>query len=351
LDAALEISHRSGSDVLFPTQEQVAVLSACADLLHAAGVRSVVPSFSALARLQDKVSASRTLRDLGLPQPAVAVLLQPSDAEAWDRFPLYVKSPIGTATTGVRLASDASQLARVVADASAAGTFDEGGLLAQEAAEGPLAMVQAVFAEGDLVASHANLRVHEGARGGASHKRSVDLPLVREHLRVLGAALAWHGALSADVILTRAGPVYIDINPRLVEPGNAMRSGVDLVSPMLELAVGQSPPVQAPGQPDVSTHQLLLAVLGAAQRTLRRRAALDELIQAARHSGDYEESVEELTPTGGDWRAAIPLALSVSAIMIHPSLGRFLSAGSVRSYALSPAGWRDLLRRVHVDAG
>jgi hypothetical protein len=72
--------------------------------------------------------------------------------------------------------------------------------------------------------------------------------------------------LSADAILTRDGPRYNDINPRLVERGNARRAGVDLVMPMLELAAGGRPPAQPPGRAGVATHQLLIAVLGAAQQ-------------------------------------------------------------------------------------
>jgi hypothetical protein len=96
----------------------------------------------------------------------------------------------------------------------------------QEPAAGPLVMAQSVFARGELVAAHANLRVREGARGGASHKRSLPGPAdVVRHLEALGRALQWHGGLSADAILTDGGPVFIDVNPRLVEPGNAWRRG------------------------------------------------------------------------------------------------------------------------------
>ena len=65
LDAALGIYRAAAMDVLLPTQEQVAVLSACPDLVRAAGVRTVVPPFPALAQVQDKVSAFATLTDAG----------------------------------------------------------------------------------------------------------------------------------------------------------------------------------------------------------------------------------------------------------------------------------------------
>jgi hypothetical protein len=204
-------------------------------------------------------------------------------------------------------------------------------------------MAQSVFDRGELVAWHACLRVREGTSGGASHKRSASRPAIREHLAVLGRALGWHGALSADAILSDAGPCYIDLNPRLVEPGNAWRAGVDLVTPMLDLAAGTAPPPQPPGRPGVRTHQLLIALLGAAQRTGRRRDVAAELLAAARRAGDYAGSAEELTPVRRDPRAAVPVALAATATLIGPAAWRWFAAGSVRSYALSPAGWRALL--------
>ncbi len=47
-------------------------------------------------------------------------------------------------------------------------------------------MLQSVFAHGDLIAVHACERIREGAGGGASHKRGIKLPAVREHIGVLG---------------------------------------------------------------------------------------------------------------------------------------------------------------------
>ena len=92
LGAALEIYRSGPFDVLFPTQEQVAVLSWAKHQLDAAGVHTAVPPFAAVLAVQDKISASATLRRLGIPQPETA-----ATAEGWDRFPAFVKDPIGTA--------------------------------------------------------------------------------------------------------------------------------------------------------------------------------------------------------------------------------------------------------------
>jgi len=329
LDAALDVYRSGRFDVLFPTQEQVAVLSWAKDRLSALGVSTVVPSLAALGEVQDKVSAAATLRRLGLPQPMSA-----TGAEKWDSFPAFVKEPIGTGSGGVRRVSSGSELQQAAGGRT---------VLVQAEAKGPLVMCQSVFDQGSLVAFHANERIAEGASGGASHKRSVSLPDVRRFFAVLGLDLQWHGALSADVILSDDGPVFIDINPRLVEPQNAYLSGVDLVDAMLELATGGSPTPQPDGQAGVATHQLLIAVLGAAQHGSGRRAILTELADGVRRIKDYRGSTEELTPTAGDHRTFIPLAVAATATLAEPRSWRWLASGSVSNYALSAEGWQQIV--------
>ncbi len=342
LDAALNVYAAGGFDVLFPTQEQVAVLARAADRMAAAGVRTAVPSFEALSAVQDKLSAVATLARLGLPQPPSAVLGSADEVRAWRRLPVFVKTPIGTAMVGVRRIDALPDLRALAVELDGDGAFDRGGVLAQEPADGPLVMAQSVFAHGELVASHANVRVREGAGGGASHKRSIDLPVVRSHLELLGHELGWHGALSADAILTDAGPLFIDVNPRLVEPVNAWHSGVDLVAALLDAAMGTQSEPQGPGRPEVATHQLLLAVLGAAQHGRGRLGVAAELRSALTHSGSYRGSSEELTPWRGDLRAVTPVAAAAVATLVRPAWWRWFTSGSVSSYALTPAAYNEI---------
>ena len=329
LEAALGVYRDGGFDVLFPTQEQVAVLAAARP-----PVVTAVPAFEALARVQDKISAHATLASIGLPQPRSLPVRSAADLEGWDNFPAFWKPPIGTATSGIRQVRSRDDL-----------FWDGEPFLLQERVEGSLVMAQSVFDRGRLVASASNVRLREGAGGGASHKRSADQPLVREHLARLGEHLSWHGALSADVIIGPDGPMFIDINPRLVEPANARRAGVDLVGTLLEVALGRAPAPQPVGRVDVATHQLLLAVLGAAQSSRGRLGVLRELGQAARHQASYEGSVEELTPIRHDLRAAIPVVAAAAATLAWPRSWRFFSSGAVANYALSPSGWKAILSR------
>jgi biotin carboxylase len=340
LDAALEIARTSQAELLFPTQDQAAVMSLAAGRLREAGLLTAVPDFAALAQVQDKITSRATLTRAGLPQPPSQVIRGRAELEALDFRPAFVKLPVGTASTGVRRVSTAGELRELAAQYEADGVFAAGGVLAQQPVAGPLVMVQSVFARGELVAVHACQRVREGASGGASHKRGLALPEVSEHIRTLGRALDWHGALSADVILGPDGPVFIDINPRLVEPVNAFLSGVDLPGALLEVARSGTASPRPPGRPGVRTHQLVLAVLGAAQHGGSRRAVAAELASALARRGVYRGSVEELTPSRGDPVTLAPLALAAVATLAWPPASRRLTSGGVGAYALTPGAWQ-----------
>jgi glutathione synthase/RimK-type ligase-like ATP-grasp enzyme len=368
LEAALEVAARRGADVLLPVQEQVTVMALARDRIEAAGLATAVPGFAALAQVQDKVSAFRTLARVGVPQPPAVVAATAAEVEAagielaraglagW--WPLFVKMPIGTASAGVRRAGSPDELRQVAADYERLGAFGPEGLLVQRSVAGPLAMVQAVFARGELTAFHACQRVREGASGGASHKLGLDLPEAREHIARLGAALGWHGALSADVIIGPDGPRFIDINPRLVEPANALASGVDLTGALVEVARAPARPAARSGSvqpqpaaaPGARTHQLLLAVLGAAHQD-GRRAVARELVRAVLHRGEYRGSREELTPGRGDPLAPLPVMVIALVTLIRPEAWRRFVGGSAGAYSLTPAAWRQIRRAAQSGPG
>ena len=126
-----------------------------------------------------------------------------------------------------------------------------------------------------------------------------------------------------------------------VEPVNALASGVDLVRALLEVACTGTSRPQAAGRPGERTHQLLLAVLAAAQHG-GRRAIARELGTALARRGDYRGSREELTPGGGDLLAALPVVLTAAATLARPAAGRRLTGGGVGAYSLTPAAWQAL---------
>jgi hypothetical protein len=118
-----------------------------------------------------------------------------------------------------------------------------------------------------------------------------------------------------------------------------LHSGVDLVGALVEIARGARPTPQTPGREGVATHQLVLALLGAAQHDRTRRAVVRELVDAALHRNAYRASIEELTPIRHDLRTIVPVAAAALATLVHPGTWRWFSSGAVTNYALTPAGW------------
>ncbi|WP_134324291.1 ATP-grasp domain-containing protein [Cumulibacter soli] len=330
---ALRIAQDGEYDVLLPTQEQAAALSACADLVEDSGVRTVVPPFAALRKLQDKVSAAATLAEFGVDTPATHIVTA-EGIQTWDRFPIYAKQPVATGSTGVVLARNRAELPSIASGEE---------LVMQQPTAGQLVMAQSVWRHGELVAAHANERLAEGSGGGASRKRSLARDDVLAPLHRIGSELRWHGALCADLILTSDGPLVIDVNPRLVEPANAAASGVDLLGALMAAAFDQAAP-QPASIPEVRTHQLLLALTGAADSGSSRRRIAAEAVNGVLRRGPYRGSREELTPVrGGEWRSAALLAAITATLIARPSAWRSLTNDTVSSYALSPEGWAALV--------
>ena len=89
-----------------------------------------------------------------------------------ERYPVFLKQPVSTASSGVRRARSEAELRNAARDFG----LGRQKLIAQEAASGRLAMIQALADDGRLVAFHANIRIREGAGGGASVKESFRCP-------------------------------------------------------------------------------------------------------------------------------------------------------------------------------
>jgi hypothetical protein len=115
-----------------------------------------------------------------------------------------------------------------------------------------------------------------------------------------------------------------------------------MVSALLAVALRRSVAPSPPSRPGVRTHQLLMAILGAAQRTGQRRSVMTEIVRALSHRGVYRGSREELLPWRGDRRTVVlPLAATL-ATLVRPDFWRFFTDGAVSGYALAPQGWHQL---------
>lgn len=336
LAAVLEIVRTRKIDALLPVHEQ-AYLFAAARRKLPAGLGLALADFTAYEQVQGKAGLAELLARLQVPQPATRVVRSASEFAAARDFPFFVKAAFGTASTGVWKVRDEQQRDTLAARFERHNTFAEG-LLVQAAMSGTLERTQAVFDRGRLIACHIYRQIVEGPSGGDVLKLSMVSAQVREIVEKIGHALNWHGALSFDYIRDEESktPHFIDANPRLVEPMNAWLSGVDLPGALLQISLGNSPPVQADGHAGVLTRLGLMGLLDAARQRHRRRDVLLEIIELAASTGRYRGTREELVPLWTDPPIVIPLAAVITRLLLKPENAARLSETAVAAYSLTP---------------
>jgi predicted ATP-grasp superfamily ATP-dependent carboligase len=312
-------------DVLLPTHEQGFLLARVRHRLEGC-VGLALPDFENYRTAHGKAGFSRLLDELGLPQPATAIVKSANELRAAVRFPCMVKTSVGTASRGIWHVRNDDELTEALRELGAIGAFD-GEVLVQDFVKGATEKAQAVFCRGELKGFHAYRQIAAGAGGGEAIKQSVTRPVVRAHLVTIGQRLAWHGALSVDYILSDddATPRLIDCNPRLVEPMSAYLAGVDLVGMLLEISRGETPQVAPPGREGVRTHLAMQALLGRTARGGTRRDIIVECWRLLRGSEPYAGSSEELTPVRLDWLSAVPLAATAILMLAIPKLAATLA--------------------------
>jgi predicted ATP-grasp superfamily ATP-dependent carboligase len=325
-------------DVLLPIHEQGYLFARVRDRLETL-VAVALPSFESYRQAHSKVGFHRLLSELNLPQPDTRLVATLSDLTP-DRFPVMLKSPVGTASRGTWLLSSPEDLDAARREIAAGEAFDEPFLL-QEVVPGPVEHAQAVFDGGRLVGAHAYRQIVRGAGGGDAVKESVDRPPVRSHLSRIGERLQWHGALSVDYILDEQGvPRYIDCNPRLVEPMSARLAGLDLADLLVRVSRGE-PGVSAPeSRAGVRTHLAMQALFGSALRGGSRRAVVREGWRLMAGSGPYRDSREELTPARLDWPSAVPLAVAAAWLVADPRAAHYLPRKGWGAHLLNPSSMR-----------
>jgi predicted ATP-grasp superfamily ATP-dependent carboligase len=311
-------------DVLLPVHEQGFVFARVKQRFETR-VGLALPIFESYRTAHSKAGFSRLLDELKLPQPATRIVTSPGELRDVVRCPCVVKTSIGTASRGVWFVRDEDGLARALQDLGAHDTFaDE--VLVQDLVAGPTEKAQAVFSRGKLLGFHAYRQIAAGAGGGEAIKQSVRRPEVRADIATIGERLGWHGALSVDTIMPEEGShLFIDCNPRLVEPMSAYLAGLDLVDLLLEVSLGKTPEPAPDSREDVRTHLAMQALLGCAARDGMRREIFRECIRVAARRGPYADSVEELTPVRCDGISAVPLAMTALALLANPKLAATLS--------------------------
>jgi predicted ATP-grasp superfamily ATP-dependent carboligase len=311
-------------DVLLPIHEQGFLFARVRQRLEVR-VGLALPSFDSYRTAHSKAGFSRLLDQLGLPQPATAIVKSAGELRDAIRFPCVVKASVGTASRGIWFVRNDGELEGALQELSAQDPIVNGAfadeVLVQEFVAGTTEKAQAVFCRGKLVGFHAYRQIAGGAGGGEAIKQSVSRPEVRALLATIGEKLAWHGAFSVDYVLPDgATPLLIDCNPRLVEPMSAYLAGVDLVGLLLRVSQGETSAASPHSRDGVRTHLAMQALLGCASRGGTRRDIVSECWRLLTGSGPYADSTEELTPVRLDWISAVPLAMTAIFLLITPKL-------------------------------
>ena len=327
-------------DVLLPTHEQGFLFARVRERLEGrAGL--ALPGFDAYRAVHSKAGFSRLLDQLGLPQPPTTIVTSAAQLHDAIRFPSVVKTSVGTASRGVWFVRNADDLESAQRELSAGDAFANE-VLVQDLIAGTTEKAQSVFCRGRLIGFHVYRQVAAGVGGGEAIKQSVSRPAVRACLERIGRQLDWHGALSVDAIMPQASPqesgtpLLIDCNPRLVEPVNAYRSGVDLVGLLLRVSLGEAPTALPESRAGVLTHLAMQALLASGSRQGTRCDILRECGRLAASSGPYAGSSEELTPVRQDWVSAVPLAITAVLLLASPKSAVKLSRGGFGAHLLDP---------------
>ncbi len=325
-------------DVLFPAHEQ-AFLFARERSRIPATIGLAVADFGSFLQVQGKAALARTLARLAIPQPASRVIRTQEELHRENCFPFYLKASYATASTAVWRVRTREELKARCSELLSRGLLDgKQEFVAQEDAQGILERVQAIFDHGELIAVHGYRQRAEGLGGGDLAKVGVHRPAARQYVERLGRELRWHGALSLDYIFQEDGEklLFIDANPRLVEPMNAALSGVNLPDILVRLSTGQHIAAQEPAAA-VRSHMLLIALLSAAASSGSRLAVVVELARAIARRGLYADSREELLPLRTDFKCWLPLLYALARVLLRPKSVGALSAGTIAAYSLTPA--------------
>jgi hypothetical protein len=319
-------------DAVLPTHEQ-AWLLARAGVGPADGVPVALADATAFERVQSKLSFAALLDELALPQPRWRAVSTAADL-ADLAYPYWLKSAFSTAGQGVREVRDAASREAGLAELLGR----DMPLMAQASAVGHYGQVQGLFDHGRLVAVHTSVQRGVGIGGSAAARLSVEHPLPRAHIALLGERLAWHGGLTLDYIHLDGSPSYLECNPRTVEPGNAAAAGVNLPALQLRLTLGQHlPDPPACGRPGIRTHGAIALLLGRAARSGSRIAVLRELGELALRRGVYGRSAEQLTPVLRDLPSLLPAAFVAARLLADPAAAERIAGEAVSSYSVDHA--------------
>ncbi len=330
LEQASSILLKDEYQTLIPTHESAWILSEGRSLLPE-NANVPVASAESFAMVQGKIAFAELAATLKIPHPEWHILHEHEKINF--ETPFWIKSDYGTAgrsVVKVHNPPETQKCMKHLADKN-------NRLIVQKNISGTYGQVQAVFNNGRMIAVHTSIQIGYGAGGSAAARISVDYPETRNHIQKVGRHLNWHGCLTLDFIYKGGTPYYIECNPRMIEPANAARAGVNF--PLLLIAVAKGddiPDKLIVGKEGVKTHSTMALLLGAAEKKSNRRGLLKIFLNSMLCKGDFAGSSEVLTPVKKDFPSIIPLIVTLLRLLIKPGKVSSITENTVQEYCVLP---------------
>ena len=315
---------RSGEyQALIPTHETAWLFSEGRSLLP--GYPNIpVASAESFRRVQGKIAFAELAVKLKIPHPEWHILQQ--DNKINFAYPYWIKSDYGTAGRSVIKVNNLSEKKKGMGLLAS----ENNRLIVQRDINGTYGQVQAIFNNGRMIAVHTSIQNGNGVGGSAAARISVDYPETRNHIQKIGSYLNWYGCLTLDFIYTDGTPYYIECNPRMIEPANAAKAGVNFPLLLIALAKGDlNTDKLIVGEAGIKTHSTMALILGSAEKYSNRKLLLKIFWNSMLCRGDFTSSTEVLTPIKKDILNIIPLVFVMFRLSLNPRKFYSIAGNSV----------------------
>ncbi|MDZ4848798.1 MAG: hypothetical protein SGI77_05860 [Pirellulaceae bacterium] len=340
LHAILDLLEHERYDVLFPTHEQIYLLSRFRHLF-VPRVAMAVPEFEAMDRMMNKVKFAKLVDEVGLPQPGWKIARTRQDLMDFEHFPCWVKLDFSTAGQGVRHATDRNDLDLIANDLTKQGWLNGiHEILIQKHSKGAKRGATGVFQNGLLIAFHCYQSRGIGVGGSAKSKISVHDPEMIGFMEKLGAHLNWHGAMCLEYMFDADQGRYsiFECNPRIGETVLAFDGGVNLCQALVDVSLGTAHVSETVGLAGTKSHLGFLALTAMALEGASRTQILGEMVLAMRSQGEYRDSSDEITRWSEDWLSIVPYFGVTALLLLDPHAASWLVRKTVENYSLSSDG-------------
>ena len=339
LDTIIKIIKNKKYDAIIPTHEHIFLFSAYSKEIkkYTNIITSPIKSF---LQVQGKVPTAMLLKDLHIPQPYFKCIYNQSDAKQWSIFPAYLKSSYGTAGNGVMLVNNKKQLADSIRNA----LTEFNPMIIQAPAKGKLqCQVQVLYLRGNLVCCHSTTLKAVGIGHSQAARLSISHPTIKPYLIELGKKLNWDGAMAVDYFYDDTdGPEFIEINPRMVEPMNAVYSNINFPKILLDMTLNKPISYDMQSKDGVLSTSLLSMILGIAYETNSRREIIKMIMHSIFKKEEFKNSREDLTPPF-DKLSYIVLLFAILKLLINPKNAISLSSGAIGDYSLSASAIQNII--------